>query len=59
MILLSLRDHFDKIGLTDKKGNKMAVNRGLNPGAGVQIMSFQQEKKPVFFIKYFLNIIPP
>ena len=30
-----------------------------NPGAGVQIMSFQQVKKTFFFIKYFLNILPP
>jgi hypothetical protein len=30
-----------------------------NPGAGVQKMSFQQEEKTVFFMKNFLNIIPP
>jgi len=37
----------------------MAVNWGSNPGAGVQIMSFQQEKNIVFFMKNFVNIIPP
>jgi hypothetical protein len=44
---------------TDKKTNILAVNWGSNPGAGVQKMSFQQEKKPCFFIKNFLNILPP
>jgi len=62
MILLSLRDHFDKIGLTDKKGNFLAVNWGSNPGAGVLIFInayFLQEKKPYFFHKNFLSFIPP
>jgi len=38
---------------TDKKANKMAVNWGSNPGAGVKIMSFQREKKPLFSKKTF------
>jgi hypothetical protein len=58
-IWVSSSYYYEVIASTDKNGNKMAVNWGSNPGAGVQKMSFQQEKKPCFFKKYFLNILPP
>ena len=57
--LNNFKRHNEDIGLTDKNAIILAVNRGLNPGAGVQKMSFQQEKNHVFFRKNFLNIIPP
>ena len=59
--LNNFKRHNEDIGLTDKNAIILAVNRGLNPGAGVQKMSFQQEKKPFFFhekfFEYFTAII--
>ncbi len=53
--LIKFGKSFDNIGSTDKKAIIMAVNWGSNPGAGVQIMSFQQEKKPCFFHENFFE----
>jgi len=46
---------------TDKKANILAVNWGLNPGAGVLIFinAIFTGEKNVFMKKNFLNILPP